>query len=150
MSTVMLTLEAKPFNFNQKCASGDFKIDAKSTQSRSSKRVRFEVASSRLEIVLDQFRADFLHVFCCLQNCRSTILAGEREKKPTPACAQIALGSFLAFSWKSKVFGSRLRADLGLISSFVFFILFLIVCFGYVFRFVFYMHLICLNVFLSL
>ena len=60
MSNVMLPSIAKPLKFNQKFASGGFNIDQKSTQNRSRKRVRFEVASRcASKSILDRFRVDF-------------------------------------------------------------------------------------------
>ena len=60
MSKVMLALNAKALNFNQKFASRGFKIDFKIVKNRSLLRVRFEVVSRLAsKLILDRVRADF-------------------------------------------------------------------------------------------
>ena len=107
MSNVTLTLKAKTSNFNQKFASTGFKIDEKSIQNRSRKRVRFEVASRcALKSILDQFWVDF-----GTQNGRVEL--GKWPSRTGDIDLGTGSGVKLGSKGRSKPFRTRVEPDLG-------------------------------------
>ena len=127
MSKVMLTLNAKALNSNEKIASRRFKIDQKLVENRSRLRVPFEVASRLAsELILDRFRLDFGPIlaprwprFCCGEPPWSSVGAVPVDTaslfssflsmlvltcrlKPPRKRFQIDLGPILAPFWNPK------------------------------------------------